>query len=128
MADVNRGNRPLSPHLSIYRVTITMFVSIMNRIAGAGMVLAAALIVWWLMAAASGPAYFDTVNGYLTSWLGLLILVGSLWALWFHFLGGLRHLVMDFGVGYELKTVNMTGWVVLIGSFVLTVISLICII
>lgn len=128
MADVNRGNRPLSPHLSIYRVTITMFVSIMNRIAGAGMVLAAVLIVWWLMAAASGPAYFDTVNGYLTSWLGLLILVGSLWALWFHFLGGLRHLVMDFGVGYELKTVNMTGWVVLIGSFVLTLISLICII
>lgn len=128
MADVNRGNRPLSPHLSIYRLTITMFVSIMNRIAGAGMVLAAVLIVWWLMAAASGPAYFDTVNGYLTSWLGLLILVGSLWALWFHFLGGLRHLVMDFGIGYELKTVNMTGWVVLIGSFVLTVISLICII
>ncbi|MDR6264943.1 succinate dehydrogenase, cytochrome b556 subunit [Roseobacter sp. N2S] len=128
MADVNRGNRPLSPHLSIYRVTITMFVSIMNRIAGAGMVLAAILIVWWLMAAASGPAYFDTVNGYLTSWLGLLILVGSLWALWFHFLGGLRHLVMDFGIGYELKTVNMTGWVVLIGSFVLTLISLICII
>lgn len=128
MADVNRGNRPLSPHLFIYRVTITMFVSIMNRIAGAGMVLAAVLIVWWLMAAASGPAYFDTVNGYLTSWLGLLILVGSLWALWFHFLGGLRHLVMDFGIGYELKTVNMTGWVVLIGSFVLTVISLICII
>nr|WP_323777009.1 succinate dehydrogenase, cytochrome b556 subunit [Amylibacter sp.] len=128
MADVNRGNRPLSPHLSIYRVTITMFVSIMNRIAGAGMVLAAVLIVWWLMAAASGPAYFDTVNGYLTSWLGLLILVGSLWALWFHFLGGLRHLVMDFGIGYELKTVNMTGWVVLIGSFVLTLISLICII
>lgn len=128
MADVNRGNRPLSPHLFIYRVTITMFVSIMNRIAGAGLVLAAVLIVWWLMAAASGPAYFDTVNGYLTSWLGLLILVGSLWALWFHFLGGLRHLVMDFGIGYELKTVNMTGWVVLIGSFVLTVISLICII
>lgn len=128
MADVNRGNRPLSPHLSIYRVTITMFVSIMNRIAGAGMVLAAVLIVWWLMAAASGPTYFDTVNGYLTSWLGLLILVGSLWALWFHFLGGLRHLVMDFGIGYELKTVNMTGWVVLIGSFVLTLISLICII
>ena len=128
MADVNRGNRPLSPHISIYRMTITMLVSIMNRITGAGMALAAILIVWWLMAAASGADYYATVNGYLTSWLGLLILVGSLWALWFHFLGGLRHLFMDFGIGYELKTVNLTGWIVLLGSFVLTAISLICII
>ncbi|PLS23596.1 succinate dehydrogenase, cytochrome b556 subunit [Neptunicoccus cionae] len=126
MADVNRGNRPLSPHLSIYRLSITMFVSIANRITGAGMVLAAILVVWWLMAAASGPEYYEMANGFLTSWLGLLILVGSLWALWFHFLGGLRHLVMDFGIGYELKTVNSTGWGVVIGSFVLTVISLFC--
>jgi succinate dehydrogenase / fumarate reductase cytochrome b subunit len=128
MADVNRGNRPLSPHLSIYRMAITMLVSILNRITGAGMVLAAILIVWWLMAAASGADYFATVDGFLTSWFGLLILVGSLWALWFHFLGGLRHLFMDFGRGYEIKTVNMTGWIVVIGSFVLTMISLICIV
>jgi succinate dehydrogenase / fumarate reductase cytochrome b subunit len=128
MADLNRGNRPLSPHLSIYRMTITMLVSIMNRITGAGMALAGIMIVWWLMAAASSPAYFETVTGYLTSWVGLLILVGSLWALWFHFLGGLRHIVMDFGIGYEIKTVNMTGWIVLIGSFVLTAICLICIV
>jgi succinate dehydrogenase / fumarate reductase cytochrome b subunit len=128
MADVNRGNRPLSPHISIYRMTITMLVSIMNRITGAGMALAAILIVWWLMAAASGAEYYATANGFLTSWFGLLILVGSLWALWFHFLGGLRHLFMDFGLGYELKTVNMTGWIVVIGSFVLTALSLICIV
>ncbi len=128
MADVNRGNRPLSPHLSIYRMAITMLVSILNRITGAGMALAAILIVWWLMAAASGAEYFATVDGFLTSWFGILILVGSLWALWFHFLGGLRHLFMDFGLGYEIKTVNMTGWIVLIGSFVLTAISLICIV
>ena len=128
MADVNRGNRPLSPHLSIYRMAITMLVSILNRITGAGMVLAAILIVWWLMAAASGADYFATVDGFLTSWFGLLILVGSLWALWFHFLGGLRHLFIDFGLGYEIKTVNMTGWIVVIGSFVLTMISLICIV
>lgn len=128
MADVNRGNRPLSPHLSIYRMAITMLVSIMNRITGAGIALAAILIVWWLMAAASGAEYFASVDGFLTSWFGLLILVGSLWALWFHFLGGLRHLFMDFGLGYEIKTVNMTGWIVVIGSFVLTLISLICIV
>lgn len=128
MADVNRGNRPLSPHLSIYRMAITMLVSILNRITGAGMALAAILIVWWLMAAASGAEYFASVDGFLTSWFGLLILVGSLWALWFHFLGGLRHLFMDFGLGYEIKTVNMTGWIVVIGSFVLTLISLIFIV
>ena len=128
MADVNRGNRPLSPHLSIYRMAITMLVSIMNRITGAGMALAAILIVWWLLAAASGADYYATVNGFLTSWVGLVILVGSLWALWFHFLGGLRHLFMDFGLGYEIKTVNITGWIVLIGSFVLTALSLICIV
>ena len=125
MADVNRGNRPLSPHLSIYRMAITMLVSIMNRITGAGLVLAAILIVWWLVAAASGEDYFADANGFLTSWLGLLILCGSLWALWFHFLGGLRHLVMDFGYGYDIKIVNMTGWLVLICSFALTLISLI---
>ncbi len=127
MADVNRGNRPLSPHLSIYRMAITMLVSILNRITGAGMVLAGVMIVWWLMAAASGPEYFATVSGYMTSWFGILILVGSLWALWFHFLGGIRHLVMDFGIGYDLKTVNMSGWAVVIGSGVLTLLSLICI-
>ena len=128
MADVNRGNRPLSPHLSIYRMAITMLVSIMNRITGAGMALAAILIVWWLLAAASGADYYATVNGVLTSWFGLVILVGSLWALWFHFLGGLRHLFIDFELNYKIKTVNMTGWIVLIGSFVLTALSLICIV
>lgn len=105
-----------------------MLVSIMNRITGAGLVMAAILIVWWLVAAASGEDYFAYANGFLTSWFGLLILGGSLWALWFHFLGGLRHLVMDFGFGYDIKIVNMTGWFVLICSFVLTFISLIFII
>ena len=128
MADVNRGNRPISPHLTIYRMAITMLVSSMNRLTGAGMVLAAILIVWWLMAAASGEDYFTIVDGFLTSWPGLLVLIGSLWALWFHFLGGVRHLFMDFGLGYEIKTVNMTGWIVLIGSLVLTSISLMLII
>ena len=126
MADVNRGNRPLSPHISIYRPQINSITSIINRITGVAMTLAAVLIVWWLLAAATSPAYFDFVNGLLTSWLGLLIMFGSLWALWFHFLGGIRHLIMDFGVGYELKSVNFWGWAVVILSFVLTAASIIC--
>jgi len=126
MADVNRGKRPLSPHISIYRTEINMITSILNRITGAGMMLAAVLIVWWLLAAATSEAYFDFVNGILTSWLGLIVMFGSLWALWFHFLGGLRHLVMDFGYGYELKSVDFWGWAIVALSFVLTAASIYC--
>lgn len=126
MADVNRGNRPLSPHISIYRPQINSTTSIINRITGVGMSLAAVLIVWWLLAAATSASYFDFVNGLLTSWFGLLVMFGSLWALWFHFLGGVRHLVMDFGVGYEIKSVDFWGKAIVVLSFVLTAASIIC--
>lgn len=124
MADVNRGNRPLSPHLSVYRMAITMFVSITTRITGVGLALGALLIVWWVMAAATGPEYFATVNGYMTSWPALVVWIGTLWALWFHTLSGLRHFWMDFGNGYDLPTVNATGWAVVIGSLVLALLSI----
>ncbi len=124
MADANVPNRPLSPHLEIYRREINMMTSIVNRITGVGMALAGFLIVWWLIAAATSETYYNYINGMLTSWLGLLILVGSLWALWFHFLGGLRHLWMDFGYGYDIEIVNKSGWVLVIGSVVLTALSL----
>ena len=77
---------------------------------------------------ALGEAYFDFVNGILTSWVGLLVMFGSLWALWFHFLGGLRHLVMDFGYGYELKAVDFWGWTIVALSFVLTAVSIYCLV
>jgi succinate dehydrogenase / fumarate reductase cytochrome b subunit len=126
MADVNRGKRPLSPHLSIYRPQINMVTSIVNRITGVAMSLAAVLIVWWLLAASTSSSYFDFVNGILTSWFGLLVLFGSLWALWFHLLGGLRHLIMDFGIGYDVKAVDIGGWAIVVGSLVLTAASIIC--
>ena len=126
MADVNRGNRPLSPHISIYRPQINSITSIINRITGVALTLAAVLIVWWLLAAATSSEYFTFVDGLLTSWLGLLIMFGSLWALWFHFLGGIRHLVMDFGKGYELKSVDFWGWAIVVLSFVLTAASIMC--
>lgn len=127
MADANVPNRPLSPHIEIYRREINMMTSIVNRITGVGMGLAGFLIVWWLMAGATSDAYFTYVDGLLTSWLGVFILVGSLWALWFHFLGGLRHIWMDFGYGYEIETVAKTGWILVIGSVVLTALSLLLI-
>ncbi len=126
MADVNKGARPLSPHISIYRPQINSITSIINRITGVSMSLAAVLMVWWLLAAATSASYFDFVNGLLTSWLGLLVMLGSLWALWFHFLGGVRHLVMDFGYGYEIKSVDFWGWAIIALSLVLTTASIIC--
>jgi succinate dehydrogenase cytochrome b subunit len=126
MADMNRGNRPLSPHISIYRPQINSITSIINRVTGVAMTLAAVLIVWWLLAAATSASYFDFVNGVLTSWFGLLVLFGSLWALWFHLLGGIRHLIMDFGLGYEIKSVDFWGWAIIVLSLILTAVSIYC--
>ena len=124
MADVNRGNRPLSPHIQIYRVQITSVLSILHRITGCALLLGSVLIVWWFIAAAVSPAYFGFVDGLLTSWPGLLVLVGSLWALWFHTLNGVRHLVWDTGRGFDLGMVTKTGWAVVGGSVVLTLLTL----
>jgi succinate dehydrogenase / fumarate reductase cytochrome b subunit len=87
---------------------------------GVGLTLGAVLVVWWLLSAATGPEYFAIVDGLLTSWIGLLVLLGSTWALAYHLLNGIRHLVWDIGHGFELETVDRSGIAVLIGSAVLT--------
>jgi succinate dehydrogenase / fumarate reductase cytochrome b subunit len=120
MADVNRGNRPLSPHLQIYRWQITMAMSILHRATGVGLLLGGVLVVWWLLAAATGPEYFDFVDGLITSWLGLLVLLGLTWALCYHLLNGIRHLVWDTGRGFDLETSDKSGMAVAVGSVVLT--------
>ena len=127
MADVNRGNRPLSPHLSIYRSQLSMITSITHRITGVGLTLGAMLVVWWFLAASTNAEYFATADAVLTSWFGALILIGSLWALCYHFLNGIRHLVWDAGHGLELETAQKTGIAVLVGSVVLTALTLLVI-
>ncbi|NRB20828.1 MAG: succinate dehydrogenase, cytochrome b556 subunit [Rhodobacteraceae bacterium] len=124
MADVNRGNRPLSPHLSIYRPQLSSITSILTRITGNALIFAILLIVWWLLAAATSPGYFDVVNGLMTSWLGKLVLTLALWGTWYHYLAGLRHLYFDAGHGLDIPTANKLGWGIIIGSVVLTVITL----
>jgi succinate dehydrogenase / fumarate reductase cytochrome b subunit len=121
MADVNRGNRPLSPHLEIYRPQWTSILSILHRMTGVGMTLGAFLIVWWLLAAATDAEYYDFVNGLMTSWIGTLIWLGMTWALCYHTLNGLRHLWWDMGNGFELEKAEMSGKIVAIGSVVLSV-------
>lgn len=125
MADVNRGNRPLSPHLTIYKLPLTARLSILHRITGVGMVLAAILIVWWFVAAVYSPQYFATADWLLTSWVGILVMTGSLWALWYHFCNGIRHLVWDAGRSFDLAVTERNNWIVLGGSVVLTVLTLI---
>lgn len=128
MADVNRGNRPLSPHLQVYRLPLGAITSIMNRITGVGMTLAAVLIVWWFAAGAFSAEYFAFVDGLLTSWIGNLILFGSLWALWYHMLNSIRHLIWDTGRMMDVATVEKTSYLVLGASVVLTIVSVIIIV
>lgn len=125
MSEMNRGNRPLSPHLTIYRPQMSSITSIFVRLTGIGLTLGFLLVIWWLLAAATGPGYFAFVDGLMTSWLGILILVLSLWALWYHFLGGVRHLIWDMGYGFEIKTADMMGYVMIGGSLVLTLLTLV---
>ncbi len=127
MADVNRGNRPLSPHLQVYRPQLNMITSILTRITGISLLVGAFLIVWWFIAAASGPEYYAYANAIITSWFGDLVMLGSLWALWYHALAGVRHLVWDTGRGFDLDTVAKMSWGVIVGSFALTVFTIIVI-
>ena len=116
-----KANRPLSPHLFIYRWPVTMVVSILHRITGGALYVGMALLAWWLIAAATSERAFAIANGFLGSWLGLLILFGYSWALLHHMLGGLRHLVWDFGVGLERPARNLLAWGNIIASAALTV-------
>ncbi len=124
MAEVKRVERPLSPHLQIYRIQITAVSSILTRITGHALMAGVILAVWWLLAAATSDAYFATANAVATSWFGDLVFTGSLWAVWYHYLAGLRHLYFDAGHGLELKTAERLGWACVIGSVGLTVLSI----
>jgi len=100
MANVTRS-RPLSPHLQVYKPIPTMVMSIVHRITGAALYFGTVLVAWWLIAAATGDAYFDWVSWFFGTWIGRLVLFGYTWALMHHMLGGLRHFMWDMGHGYE---------------------------
>ena len=127
MADVNRGNRPLSPHLQIYRPQMTSISSIFTRITGNALLVSALLVVWWFLAAATSPEAFARADGVITSWFGVIVMTLSLWALWYHSLAGLRHLIWDTGRGLDIETAEKMGWAIFGGSAVLTVLTLLVI-
>lgn len=113
--------RPLSPHLSIYRFRPTMAMSILHRITGSALYVGTLLVVWWLVAAASGPEAFSTASWFFGSFLGRLILFGYSWALLHHMLGGIRHFIWDTGNGLAKETSTKFAVATLVGSLGLTV-------
>lgn len=121
MADANRGGRPLSPHLQVFRMYVSMVASGLHRISGFGLMATAVLVVWWFTAAAASPEYFAVVDGLLTSWIGTLVMLVSLWGLCHHLLNGIRHLIWDTGRMLEPEEVDRTAWLVILGAPALTV-------
>ena len=113
------GNRPLSPHLQIYRWHLSMATSILHRMSGVVLALGLLLLTWWLAAAASGTEYFDLVHDIMASWIGRLILLGFTAALYFHLFNGIRHLMWDIGYGFEIETAQRLGYLV----FALTILA-----
>jgi len=112
--------RPLSPHLQIYRWTITMATSILHRATGIALYAGTVLLVAWLGAAAASQEALNLVNDVYGSWFGQLVLFGFTWAMFQHMMSGLRHFVWDFAVMMEPGQREMLGWATLIASSVLT--------
>ena len=116
-------NRPLSPHLQVYRWQWTMAYSILHRATGIALSVGTVLLVWWLIALATGPEAFETVQGVLGSWIGRLALFGWTFAMFYHLANGIRHLVWDAGYGFDLDVAAMTGHAVPLSAAVLTILT-----
>jgi succinate dehydrogenase / fumarate reductase, cytochrome b subunit len=115
------SQRPLSPHLQIYRPMLSTAMSIFHRITGVALSLGMILLVWWFAAASTSDGYFNFVNGIFAHWLGRLVLFGFTWALMHHILGGLRHFIWDTGRGFALDKIEWLARANLIGSIILTI-------
>lgn len=115
--------RPLSPHLQVYRPQLTSVLSILHRATGMALAAGTLLLVWWLIAAATGPEAFGAVQAFCQSWIGRLLLIGWTFSLFFHLCNGIRHLFWDVGYGFELGTTYASGWTVVAATIVLTAIT-----
>ena len=113
--------RPISPHLSIYKPMLTMVMSIVHRITGAALYFGTTLLVWWLVAAASGPNSYTKVQWFMGTFVGRLLLFGYTWALIHHMLGGIKHLIWDLGYGFGPAEREWLTVAALVGSIGLTI-------
>lgn len=114
-------NRPLSPDLQIYRPQLTSILSFSHRVTGIALSVGTLLLISWLMAAAAGPQAYSTFQRFISSWLGLVLMFGWTFSFFFHLCNGLRHLVWDAGYGFELRSIYVSGWTVVVVSTTLTV-------
>lgn len=117
---MSMDNRPLSPHLQIYKPQLTSVLSILNRATGIALSVGTLLLVYWLVSLAAGPQAYADARGVLGSVLGQIALFGWSWALFYHLCNGIRHLFWDAGQGFQLDTVYKTGWAVVAASLLLT--------
>ncbi|MBB3035127.1 succinate dehydrogenase, cytochrome b556 subunit [Alteriqipengyuania lutimaris] len=116
------SNRPLSPHLQIWKWGPHMLVSILHRVTGDGLALVGlGVLLWWLGAMASGPEAYETFAGVMTSIPGYVVLVGLTWAFFTHMMSGLRHFVLDIGAGYELQTNKLWSMLAPVIAILLTI-------
>jgi len=115
--------RPLSPHLQVYRWQLTSVMSILHRMTGVALAVGTLLLVYWLIATAAGPSAFATAQDFLGSILGRVLLFGWTVALFYHLCNGIRHLFWDAGRGFELRSAYASGWAVVIVTAVLSVIA-----
>lgn len=114
------GNRPLSPHLQVYRPQITSMLSIVHRLTGVALAGGALLLTYWLTAAAYGPEAFAYAQAFFGSWFGRLVLFGMTFALFYHLCNGLRHLAWDAGWGFEMPALRASGMVMVASAVLLT--------
>ena len=119
---MNDSKNPVSPHLQIYRWHISSLLSIIHRISGVINLLALILIFFWLLGLSFGESNYELFLLIINSFFGKFILIGFTWSMSFHILSGIRHLAWDLGYGFEIKTANISGIIVIICSYVLTII------
>ena len=117
------AERPLSPHLQIYRWQLTSVLSILHRMTGVALSVGTLLLAWWLVALASGEESYNAAQGFIGSFLGKLLLLGWSFAVFYHLANGIRHLFWDAGYGFEIKTTYASGWTVVGASALLTVLA-----
>ena len=118
-----KRSRPLSPNIQIYRPQLTSVLSIANRITGVVLSAGALVLVVWLVAAAAGPQPYAFVQGAITSLVGQIMLFGCTFAFFLHLCGGIRHLAWDTVHGFDVRSIYISGWVVVVASAVLTVVA-----
>ena len=116
------NKEPLSPHIQIYRWHVSSLVSISHRITGIINIIAITLICLWASLLLFGESKYETIEFFLSSYFGKFVILGLTWSFLFQILSEIRHLIMDLGYGFEIRTTKITGLVVIFGSIILTII------